>query len=63
MTHLLSLIGMLTGLCLSSPKVVHLLDEGSQLGHRLLGSGKLRGHLLAQPCLLDKAILDVLLLT
>jgi hypothetical protein len=54
---------MLMGLYLSSLKFGCLLDEGSQLGHPLLGSGKLCGHLLAQPCHLDEAILGVLLLT
>jgi hypothetical protein len=59
-THILSLID--EPLPLGS-KGCPLLNEGSQLGHPLLGSGKLRGHLPAQPCLLDKAIPDVLLLT
>jgi hypothetical protein len=41
------------GLYLSGPKVGCLLGEGSQLGHPLLDSGKLYGHLPVQLCLLD----------
>ena len=49
------------GLGHPQPKIGHLLGEGSQLNHPLLGGNELSGHLPVQPCLLDKAILGFLL--
>ena len=53
---------MLTGLGHPRPKTVHLLSEGSQLGHPLLGGNKLGGRIPAHSGLLDEAILAFLLL-
>ena len=50
------------GLSHPRPKTVHLLSEGSQLSHPLLGGNKLSGHFPVQPRLLDEAVLGSLLL-
>ena len=53
---------MSMGLGHPRPKTVRLLGNRSQLGHSLLGSNKLSGHLPVQPRILDEVVLGFLLL-
>jgi hypothetical protein len=53
---------MSLGLGLPQPETGHLLSQGSQLGHPLLGGSKLGGHIRAHPGLFDKAVPAFILL-
>ena len=44
------------GLGLPQPETGHLLDQGSQLGHPLLGGGKLGKHIPVHPGLFDEVV-------
>jgi hypothetical protein len=57
-----SIIDITMGLRSSGQKVGCLLSGRHELRHPLLGDNKLCGQLSPQPCLLNEAVLDVLLL-
>ena len=63
MECLLGILRVPTELGLLLPKPTCLLDQGSQLGHPLLGDSKLGAHIPVQPGLLDEVVPFHLLLT